>query len=86
MEEDVKAALLAAGFKADEIRLEKTQTGNVGGFVISARFVGKSQVERQEELWAELAKGLPPEKLRRIVSILTMTPDEIDDDVRASNG
>lgn len=83
MEEDVKAALIAAGFKDYEIRLETTQMDNVSGFVISTRFAGKGQVERQETLWADLAKYLPPEKFRCIVLILTLTPDEVGDDVRA---
>jgi acid stress-induced BolA-like protein IbaG/YrbA len=85
MEEEVRAALLAVGFTADQIQLEETQRGNVGGFVISPRFVGQSQVERQEALWADLRRHLAPDQLHRIVSILTMTPDEVDDDVRAAH-
>ena len=84
MEEEVRRALVAAGFAADQIHLEQTPSGNVGGFVISPRFAGHSQISRQEELWGELRNRLAPENLLRIVSILTMTPDEIDDDVRAA--
>ena len=86
MEEEVTRALLAAGFTADQIHLEVTQSGNVGGFVISPGFAGHSQVDRQEALWAELRRHLAADRLHRIVSILTMTPDEVDDDVRAVNG
>ena len=86
MEEEVRRALLAAGFAADQIHLEVTQSGNVGGFVISPRFLGQSQVDRQEALWAELHRHLAADRLRRIVSILTMTPEEVDDDVRVANG
>ncbi len=86
MEEEVRAALLAMGFTDDEIELETTQSGNVGGFVVSARFAEQSQIERQETFWAELEQHLTPEKLRRIVSILTMAPDEVEDDVRVLNG
>ena len=84
MEEEVRRALVAAGYTADQIHLEQTQSGNVGGFVISSRFAGQSQVSRQEVLWSDLRKLLAPEQLHRIVSILTMTPDEMDDDVRAT--
>ncbi len=83
MEETVRAALVAAGFTTDQIQLEVTQRGNVGGFVISPRFAGQSQVERQEALWAILSHELTADQLQHIVSILTMTPDEVDDDVRA---
>jgi acid stress-induced BolA-like protein IbaG/YrbA len=76
---EVEIALISMGFTAEEIRLENTSTSRVGGSVISERFLGKSQVERQETLWANLAKHLAPEKCRLIVSILTMTPNEIDD-------
>ncbi|MBI4955737.1 MAG: hypothetical protein HY908_27205 [Myxococcales bacterium] len=86
MEDEVTRALLAAGFTPAEIHLEVTPGGNVGGFVIAKRFAGQSQVERQQALWAQLRAELRPETLHRIVSILTMTPDEVDDDVRAANG
>jgi acid stress-induced BolA-like protein IbaG/YrbA len=85
MEEEVRNALLAAGFAADQIHLELTPAGNVGGFVVSARFAAQSQLERQEALWTDLRTRLGAEQLHRIVSILTMTPDEIDDDVRAAS-
>ncbi len=50
------------------------------------RFAGLSQVDRQEALWSDLKKHLPAEKIHRIVSILTMTPTEVEDDVRVANG
>ncbi len=84
MEEEVRRALLAAGFTAEQIHLEVTQSGKVGGFVLSPRFTGQSQVDRQEALWAHLRRHLAADRLHRIVSILTMTPDEVDDDVRAA--
>src|SRR5262249_5287117 len=69
MEEEVRRALLAAGFAPEQIYLEQTQSGNVGGYVVSPRFVGHSQLSRQDELWRELRAHLAPEHLRRIVSI-----------------
>jgi acid stress-induced BolA-like protein IbaG/YrbA len=86
VEDEVRQALLDAGYKPEEIVLETTSTGKVGGFVISASFVGISQIERQERLWSQLGQHLAPETLRNIVSLLTMTPDETEDDVRSANG
>ena len=86
MEEEVKQALQAAGFDTAEIHLEVTQSGNIGGFIVSSRFEGSSQIERQERLWIGLKERLPVETLHRIVSILTMTPAEVEDDVRVANG
>ena len=65
MEEEVRRALLAAGFTAEQIQLEVTQSGNVGGFVISPRFEGQSQMDRQEALWAELRRRWPDERYAR---------------------
>ncbi len=86
MEEEVKQALVAAGFDAEQIHLERTQSGNIGGFIVSPIFGSLSQIERQERLWAELKQRLQPETLHRIVSILTMAPAEVEDDVRVANG
>ena len=85
MEEQVRRALLGAGFEDSEIHLEVTQSGNIGGFVISDRFVGQAQVARQEALWEQLRRSLPQDQLVRIVSILTMAPDEVEDDLRAAS-
>lgn len=82
MEEEVRLALNQAGFSETEIYLEQTPLGNMGGYVVSSRFEGQSQLDRQEWLWEELRRRLSPETLHRIVSILTMTPAEVDDDVR----
>jgi acid stress-induced BolA-like protein IbaG/YrbA len=82
MEEEVRLALSQAGFTSDDIYLEETPSGNIGGYVVSDRFDGQSQIERQESLWGELRLRVSPETLHHIVSILTMTPAEIDDDVR----
>jgi acid stress-induced BolA-like protein IbaG/YrbA len=86
MEEEVIQALLAAGYSHDEIQLEMTPSGNIGGFVISRRFAGMTQLQRQDELWDQLRERITPETLRRIVSLLTMTPEETDDDVRSATG
>jgi acid stress-induced BolA-like protein IbaG/YrbA len=86
MEETIRQALLAAGFTDDEIQLETTPSGRVAGFVIAERFDGMAQLDRQEMLWNELENHLDPASLASIVSLLTMTPDEIDDDLPAESG
>ena len=86
MEKALKEALLSAGFKDDEIVLETTGSGKVAGYLISPRFAGQSQLDRQDQLWTELRERLAEDELVGIVSILTMTPDEVDDDVMAANG
>ncbi len=83
MEEEVRLALSQAGFTTEDVYLEQTPGGNIGGYVVSERFDGQSQIERQESLWRDLKMRVSPETLHHIVSILTMTPAEVDDDVRA---
>jgi len=85
MEEEVKLALSQVGFTDSQVWLETTESGNLGGYVVSPLFEGQSQLDRQEWLWNELKNRLSPETLHHIVSILTMTPAEIDDDVRATD-
>lgn len=77
MEEHLKQVLRALGYDDGEVQLEHAGGGRVGGVLVSRRFAGKSQEERQGELWAELRAKLPPEDLVQIVAIMTMTPEEI---------
>lgn len=77
LEERVKQALLGGPFADAEISLEATATGRVGGFLVSPDFAGMSQVDRQELLWKELETRLSRDELVGIVSILTLTPDEV---------
>lgn len=81
MEQELRQTLIDLGFRDEEIHLESTPSGKVGGWIISDNFDGVSQIERQNNLWARLRERLPPEKLAKIVAILTMTPLEVEDDV-----
>jgi len=45
MESEVRQALIAEGFTDDEIRLEETATGKVGGFLLSTQFEGRTQLD-----------------------------------------
>lgn len=77
MEERLREALRALGFKDSEIQLDSTPDGMVGGVLVSERFAGQSQEGRQNALWDGLRKHLEPDELERIVLIMTMTPREI---------
>jgi stress-induced morphogen len=66
-------------FSAEELHLESTSSGAVGGHIVSPRFKGMSQLDRQDLLWRVLEKELPADVAVRIVAILTVTPEEIAD-------
>ena len=55
--ERVTIALKNLQFKPEEIHLESTQSGSVGGHIVSASFTGQSQMERQEQLWKGLLRS-----------------------------
>ena len=69
-----------SGIATPEFDLEETPAGKVGGFIISPSFAGKSQIERQNMLWDYLDKSLSKEQILRIVALVTVTPDETQDD------
>ena len=77
MEEHLKEVLRALGFQEEEVQLEHAGGGRVGGVLVSTRFAGQSQEERQSQLWDELRRNMRPEELVQIVAIMTMTPEEI---------
>lgn len=70
----------ASGIQTPEFDLEEGPNGNVGGFVISPTFAGKSQIERQNMIWDFLDANLDQEKIRHIVSLVTITPEEGEED------
>lgn len=84
MDDDILRRLMTVleqlGYGGDNVHLEFTDAGNVGGHVVSEAFLGESQVNRQNKLWHELGERLPPADLARIVAILTVTPEEIGED------
>ena len=63
-----------------EFDLEEMPGDKVGGFIISATFVGKSQIERQNLVWDYLDDNLDKEQILHIVSLVTVTPDEAEED------
>lgn len=77
MEERLREVLRRLGYENSEIQLEQAGGGKVGGVLVSSRFAGSSQEERQNDLWHGLRKEMRPDELIRIVAIMTMTPEEI---------
>jgi acid stress-induced BolA-like protein IbaG/YrbA len=61
--------------KVDLVETART----VQGFVVSGSFEGKSQTERQDQIWEGLKAKIPEDMLVKVVSILTLTPQEADD-------
>ena len=72
----LKNVLLELGYTEDELRLDQAE-GKVGGVVVSRRFAGRSQEQRQQDLWTALEERMNPEELQDIVALMTMTPEEI---------
>ncbi len=67
---------LSSEFSKYEILLETTPKKKVGGYVVSPSFQGNTQLVRQQRIWRLLEKKLKQNDLRRIVGILTFTPEE----------
>ncbi len=70
----------ASGIASPEFDLEETPAGKVGGFVISPSFSGKSQIERQNMLWDYLDQVLTKEQGLGVVSLVTITPEEAQEE------
>ena len=78
--EEIKRALKKLGFEKSEIDMEESDSGKIGGIIISKLFEGMSQLERQNYIWDHLEKELNEEQHNRIRLILTLTPEESDED------
>jgi len=85
MEKKLRRVLRKLGFgrKGDQISLNSSETGRVAGYIISPRFRRQTQEQRQDALWKGLEAELTKDELRLIVTILTMTPEEVDDSIAA---
>ncbi|MCX7045855.1 MAG: hypothetical protein NTX50_10285 [Candidatus Sumerlaeota bacterium] len=70
----------ASGILMPQFDIKSHRGGNVGGFLISPSFVGKAQIERQKMVWDYLDKIFPREKTRKIDILITITPDEAQED------
>ncbi len=63
-----------------QIELEVTQDGRVGGFVLARSFEGMEQLARHDLIWQHLEQALTADQQGKIISLLTLTPDEAEDD------
>jgi acid stress-induced BolA-like protein IbaG/YrbA len=71
--------VLAEALEADASDVEEiSKGGRVGGVVVSARFSGIDQVDRQRLVWGALRQGLDPEQLLAIGLLMTLTPSEFN--------
>ena len=70
----------ASGIMTPEFELEETPMGKVGGFIISPTFAGKSQIERQNLIWDYLDHELDKTQILHIVTLVTVTPEEAQED------
>jgi hypothetical protein len=70
--------LLQSPFDRPAVELDTTASGRVGGYFLSGSFAGMEQMARQEMLCAWLDSKLPIEDRRRIVSIITLTHEELE--------
>jgi tRNA-dihydrouridine synthase len=82
LKEKLTALLTApeSGITDPEFDLEVTPTGKVGGFVVSPTFSGKTQLERQNMVWDYIDGHLDKDDILRIVSLVTVTPEEMEED------
>lgn len=72
--------LLEVNFPGSEPHLEQvTPAPRVGGLLIWSDFQGKSQRERQSQVWDVLRGNLDSADQQRITAILTLTPYEKQD-------
>ena len=69
-----------SGISDPQFDLEAMPTGKIAGFVVSKTFEGMPQIERQQKIWSVLDKTFSPEQLLKIVTLITVTPDEAKDD------
>jgi hypothetical protein len=80
--EKIKKVLTAAGFSQNDMQgLEVVGNGakKVAGFIVSEKFNNVSPSERQNILWDIFESKLTPEERQKVVAIVTLTPDELED-------
>jgi acid stress-induced BolA-like protein IbaG/YrbA len=80
--EKVKTALLER-FSEQELLLEPEGEGEAGkvlGLIVSSRFEGLDDEQRQDLIWDLLRGRLDAREQTRITALLTLTPEEHDQD------
>ena len=78
--EKIKSVLSKLGLQEPEIDIKESGSGKIDGSIVSKVFEGMSQSERQNYIWDHLEKELNEETHKIIRLILTLTPEETDED------
>ncbi len=79
LKEELLEILNHSGFKSPFLDIEEeSSSGRIGGFLISSTFKGMPQLDRQNIVWDCIEKHFPIEKQRLIGGLLTVTPQEAD--------
>ncbi len=71
--------LIQMGLENPKLEMDETPAGRFGGFIISNTFAGISHIERQNMIWDKLDEVLDEEKRLKIIGLLTMTPEEVEE-------
>lgn len=77
--ENIKRVLKKLSFAESEIDMKESDSGKIGGFIVSKIFEGMSQLDRQNYIWDHLEKELNEEQHKKIRLILTLTPEESEE-------
>ncbi len=80
LKEKIEKALVSqeSGIMDPIVDIEETSTNKVAGFIISNTFLDMDQLDRQNKVWNYIERVLQQEEALRIVSLVTVTPDEAD--------
>ncbi len=80
LEEKIKKALDSplSGIVDPVLDIEETPVHKIGGFIVSSSFSDMDQLDRQNKVWDYLEDVLDPEELQRIITLVTVTPEEAD--------
>lgn len=67
---------LTREFSPESIKLSRTKSGRISGWIISRSFEGQSTLDRQHRIWQLLDEQLEMEDNARIIGIFAVTPLE----------
>jgi stress-induced morphogen len=60
------------------VSLSTSATDMVSGLIVSSKFRGKDQVDRQKAIWSKIRHKLSQAEANKISAIITLTPKELD--------
>lgn len=77
--EKIVGVLRDDGYAPEEVHLDVSPKRRIGGYIISSRFCGMSQLARQNMLLSRIEAAMDDDTRPLLGAILTMTPDEVDE-------